>query len=224
MTNRSAALTLRAKILGTLLQDARNTKGESVEACAQAIGVNPEEYQAYEAGIKSPGMPELESLSFYLEIPVEHFLSNQPLVVETKPVLDMERLAQIRQRIIAAMLRQAREEAGLTIDQLSQQTGLDVEKLSQFESGHAPVPVPELEVICVTLNHSIKEFVDQQGPIGKWNSRQQALQLFMEMPADLQTFITQPVNRPYLELAQRLSKMSVDKLRSVAETLLEITY
>lgn len=224
MTNKNAALTLRAKILGTLLQDARITKGESVEACAQAIGVNPEEYQAYEAGRQSPGMPELENLAFFLEIPIEHFLSNQPLIVETKPVPDMKRLTQIRQRIIAAMLRHSREEAGVTLDQLSQQTGLDMETLSQFESGHAPVPVPELEAICATLNHSIKEFVDQQGPIGKWNSRQQALQQFMEMPADLQTFISKPVNRPYLELAQRLSQMSVEKLRSVAETLLEITY
>jgi hypothetical protein len=43
------------------------------------------------------------------------------------------------------------------------------------------------------------------------------------MPVDLQTFVSKPINRPYLELAQRLSEMSVDKLRSVAEGLLEIT-
>jgi hypothetical protein len=33
-----------------------------------------------------------------------------------------------------------------------------------------------------------------------------------------------PVNRPYLELAMKLSSMSRDKLRSVAEDLLDITY
>jgi len=36
-------------------------------------------------------------------------------------------------------------------------------------------------------------------------------------------FISKPVNRPYLQLAQRLSEMSVEKLRMVAEGLLEIT-
>jgi hypothetical protein len=33
-----------------------------------------------------------------------------------------------------------------------------------------------------------------------------------------------PVNRPYLELAMKLSSMSRDKLRAVAEDLLDITY
>jgi hypothetical protein len=46
---------------------------------------------------------------------------------------------------------------------------------------------------------------------------------FLELPDDLQAFLTQPVNRPYLELAVRLSEMSRDKLRSVAEGLLDIT-
>ena len=45
----------------------------------------------------------------------------------------------------------------------------------------------------------------------------------MELPAELQAFVSQPVNRPYLELAIKLSSMSSDKLRSVAEGLLDIT-
>jgi len=40
---------------------------------------------------------------------------------------------------------------------------------------------------------------------------------------DLQEFILKPVNQPYLELAQKLSQMSVDKMRDVAEGLLDIT-
>ena len=46
----------------------------------------------------------------------------------------------------------------------------------------------------------------------------------LEMPLDLQVFVSKPINRPYLELAIRLSEMSVDRLRAVAEGLLEITY
>ena len=40
---------------------------------------------------------------------------------------------------------------------------------------------------------------------------------------DIQNFVCQPVNRPYLELAMKLSSMSREKLRSVAEGLLDIT-
>lgn len=224
MTNKSAALELRAKILGTILQDARKTKDVTVEVCAQAMGVAPDEYQAYEAGIQAPSLPELEGLAYFLEIPVEHFWSDHTLDNPDKPLPDMERLKQVRQRIIGVMLRQARLDAGFPIELISLQTGLEAEKLKQIETGQVPVPIPELEAICEALNQSLKDYIDKQGSIGQWNIHKQALTQFMEMPEELQIFVSKPVNRPYLDLAKRLSYMSVEKLRSVAEILLEITY
>ena len=53
--------------------------------------------------------------------------------------------------------------------------------------------------------------------------REEAVQQFLEMPTELREFVAMPVNRPYLELAMKLSNMSRDKLRSVAEDLLDIT-
>jgi hypothetical protein len=49
------------------------------------------------------------------------------------------------------------------------------------------------------------------------------MQNFAELSPELQDFLSKPINRPYLELAQRLSEMDVEKLRAVAEGLLEIT-
>ena len=46
---------------------------------------------------------------------------------------------------------------------------------------------------------------------------------FDGLSPELQDFISKPINRPYLEIAQRLGDMSVEKLRTVAEGLLEIT-
>jgi hypothetical protein len=45
----------------------------------------------------------------------------------------------------------------------------------------------------------------------------------LDLPPELQAFVSQAVNRPYLELAVKLSSMSSEKLRSVAEGLLDIT-
>jgi hypothetical protein len=50
------------------------------------------------------------------------------------------------------------------------------------------------------------------------------MQEFSELPSELQQFVCKPINRPYLELAMRLSDLPVDRLRTVAEGLLEITY
>jgi hypothetical protein len=83
--------------------------------------------------------------------------------------------------------------------------------------------VPDLEILGDKLKQSIKYFEDQHGPVGMWTAQQRALEDFKELPAELQIFVSKPINRPYLELAQRLSEMSVEKLRAVAEGLLEIT-
>jgi hypothetical protein len=49
------------------------------------------------------------------------------------------------------------------------------------------------------------------------------MQKFLELSEEMQNFVRQPVNRPYIELAMKLSSMSREKLRAVAEGLLDIT-
>ena len=49
------------------------------------------------------------------------------------------------------------------------------------------------------------------------------LDLSFRLPEELRQFVSMPVNRPYIELAMKLSNMSRDKLRSVAEDILDIT-
>jgi hypothetical protein len=87
-----------------------------------------------------------------------------------------------------------------------------------------PIPLPELEGLVALLGGQIETIFDQTGPIGQWMTQQKAVQDFLQMPSELQSFVSKPVNRPYLELAMKLSSMSTDKLRSVAEDLLEITF
>ena len=53
--------------------------------------------------------------------------------------------------------------------------------------------------------------------------QKKAVEDFSKLPLDMQQFVSKPANLPYLELAQRLSEMSVERLRAVAEGLLEIT-
>jgi hypothetical protein len=52
---------------------------------------------------------------------------------------------------------------------------------------------------------------------------EKSMRQFLELPRELQAFVCQPVNRPYIELAMKISSMSTEKLRSVAEGLLDIT-
>jgi transcriptional regulator with XRE-family HTH domain len=225
MTIRQIAITLRAKKLGVLIRDARLSAGKSAEESATLLGITPAEYAAYELGESSPSLPELELLAYFLKVPLEHFWGQAIKTDESVAAAGIQRepLFALRQRMIGAQIRQARLEAGLSPESLAEQVGLPPEQIKEVELGEKSVPLPVLEALANTLNRSIKEFQDQHGPLGIRASRARSVEEFQKLPPDLQAFVSKPVNRPYLELAQRLSEMSVDKLRAVAEGLLEIT-
>lgn len=216
----------RSIMIGKLIQEARLKTGHTLEECAEATGVSPEQFEAYESGEQAISLPELEAVAFFLDVPIEHFWARETAALGNNYRLlsNLEQLLPLRHRMIGAMLRQARLEAGLSLEALAERTEMDVARLEAYELGEEPVPVAELEALSGVLQRSIREFQDQHGPVGTWNAQQRALQNFLLMPLELQLFIAKPVNRPYLELAVRLSDMSVEKLRAVAEGLLEITY
>lgn len=221
-----SALTIRAKILGTLIRDARQARGRAVEECAQVVGVTPEVFEAFELGEQMISLPELELISYFLDAPLDNFWEKEPTIATDYPkqFSNREQLLRLRNRMIGAQLRQARLEANLSPEELAEKTEISVERIKAYEVGREAVPLPELEAVSGILQRSIREFQDEHGPVGEWNARQRALRDFMALPLELQVFVSRPINRPYLELALRLNDMSVDKLRGVAEGLLEITY
>jgi transcriptional regulator with XRE-family HTH domain len=220
----NAQITIRQKKLGLLIRDARMTERRSVKECADAIGVQTGQFRAYEEGRKAPSLPELEALVYYLKLPINQFWGKETksdsMFVES---VDMAKLITLRQRMIGALLRQERNNVNMSLRHLSTETGISQARLKSYELGEHSIPVPELETILSVMGSRIETFFDQNGPVGEWMTSQRAMQKFLELPADMQSFVCQPVNRPYLELAIKLSDLSREKLRAVAEGLLDIT-
>lgn len=220
-----AQVKIRTKKLGILIRDARLASLRSAKECAAAIDVTNGIYKAYEEGRRAPSLPELETLVYFLELPINHFWKNE--TISDAPArlsnLNLPRLIGLRHRMIGALLRQARMDASLSMKSVAEQIGISTNRLKRYELGELPVPLPELEVILKVLGGRIETFIDQGGPVGQWMTQQKAIQQFLDMPVEIQNFVCQPVNRPYLDLARKLSEMPTDKLRSVAEGLLDIT-
>lgn len=216
---------IRSKIIGILLMDARLYRGRSIQECANIIGVTEDVYESYEYGVSSPSLPELESLAYYLKMPLDHFWEDE--IISEKGMnddeIDYEKLIKLRHKIIGTKIQQARTENGLTLERFAELSGVPARTMESYELGETPLPIPELEVISQILNRPLFEFRDQDTILSKAPDMLQITKQLQEMPSDLLAFVMKPINRPYLELAQRLSEMSVDKLRAVAEGLLEIT-
>jgi len=220
------AMKIKAKKLGVLIRNARQATCISLEDCANALGISPETLTNFELGDQSPSLPELEVLAYQFKVPLEHFWGEDGHLMgprgQDKPV-DPKMLIALRQKIIGVLLRKARLEKEMTLDQLAEKTGLDAGRLQAIELGEATVPLPELEMLAAGVGAPVKIFHDQRGPVGTWLAQQRFMNEFMELSPEMQAFVCKPINRPYIEVAQRLSEMSADKLRNIAEVLLDIT-
>ncbi|HEX6268833.1 MAG TPA: helix-turn-helix transcriptional regulator [Anaerolineales bacterium] len=218
-------ITIRTKKLGVLIRDARLAARKTVRECADALGIRKNLFRSYEEGVRAPSLPELETLVFYLDLPINHFWGKQAKSERTSrhKNLDLPRLLAVRQRKIGALLRQERMNASISIRSLATATGMPGPRIKAYELGERAIPLPELELLVTTLGGRIESFFDRNGPIGQWMMNEEAIQHFLELPLELRQFVALPVNRPYLELARKLSNMSTEKLRSVAEGLLDIT-
>jgi transcriptional regulator with XRE-family HTH domain len=216
---------LRDRIVGVLLQDARNHAGRTKQECADVLGVSPATITAYEQGQRSISLPELEALGYFLGIPVTRFLDpdSEPLPQDEAP--PYEEILALRHRIVGVLLRQARLDASMTQRDLAAVVDCSDSTISDYEYGRRPIPLAELEVMAQALNVRLDYFLgDQAGPIGRWEREQASYRVFRELPEEIQEFVSRPINRSYLELAMKLAAMPAGALRNIAEGLLEITY
>jgi len=225
MANNSAAIAVKKKKLAVLIKSARMTVGLDVPEVAASLGVSVDHYEGFENGTRSPSIPELEILAVLYDVPLEYFWGNESLKTNQLLIqeIDVPHLLGLRRKMIATRLKIFRSKAGLSVADLAEETGLSQEQLEAYESGQQDIEALYVELLCKNLGQPLEQFFDQQGPIGNWSATKIAVDQFIALPRDLQKFVTLPVNRPYVELAQRLSEIPADKLRGIAEGLLEIT-
>ncbi len=219
------AINILSKKMGVLLKTARTQKGESKITCGEIIGITSRMISKYEAGEKSPSLPELEVLAYYLDVPLERFWED--MAPDDRDKMDslsnLEQRIEIRNLKIGASMRKFRQESKLSMKEVAEKVGLTTYRLKSYEQGKFPVPVAELNAILRLYGKELADLVVESGPIADWIHAKRAGTGFIELPIDLQDFVLKPINRPYLEIAVKLSQMSVDKMRNVAEGLLDIT-
>lgn len=218
------AVTIRQKKLGVLLRDARIASGKYKKDCGEVIGVSSSSITSIEQGRRSPSLPELEHLAYYLQIPLSHFWEEDIRSEELLPpgAANPEVDLAIRDHVIGRMLRKAREKQDLTYKEIKRQTGITAGRMRRFEDGETPVPLPELELLCQLYEMDPMDLVSNSTTTGRWILEQRSISSIKHLSPELQQFIARPINRPYLELAYKISTMSSERMREVAETLLEI--
>lgn len=213
---------VRAQKLGKLIQEARLFARRTVADCGQVLGLTPEAFEAVEAGELDISLPDLEALAIYLDVPMGYFWGKVSL--PQREQVNFSNFLMIRQRIVAAVLRQMRLQARKSVADVAEALGVDEETIEAYESGNTAVPYLHLEKICQFLDSSVDDFVDDtHGPLMRHEFAHQAMQHIQEMDAEMRAFVANPRNLIYLQTAKKLSEMDVRRLRQVAESILDIT-
>ena len=213
----------RAKMLGGLIEKARDHYGRTKKECAAVLGMKSGDYSKVETGEYPVSLPQLEALALFLNIPMGYFWGSEPLQTESE--IDFENLIALRHRVIGVLLSQQRLRTRQSLAELAEALGMEEDLLKSYEMGQEPIPYLHLEQICRQLDVSVSYFLDDvHGPLGRHEAKQKLERQFKRMPPDMQAFLINPVNVSYLDTAKKLSEMDVDQLRQVAESLLEITY
>lgn len=213
----------RAQKLGELIQRAREFAGHSAEDCAAILNMSPASFKLVESGEHSLSLPDLEALAIFLNVPMGYFWGTTDL--ETTQPPDYEAYLAIRHRLIAVTLRQLRLKAKTSVADVADAVGMETAVLETYESGDTPVPYFQLEALCRHYDASLDHFVEMNhGPLGRHEAEQRLQKLFNELSPEMQAFVTNPSNVSFLETARRLSMLDVQGLRSVGESILDITY
>jgi len=214
--------TTRAKILGVLIRDARLHAGRTVEECASVLRIAPEQFRQAEQGEYVVSLPQLEVLAMYLDVPMAHFWGTHTLEENEEP--NYGELLALRHKIVGGLVRHARLKEEQTQEALAEELGVDIERIRAYEAGEEAIPYLHLEKLATFLGVSIDYFLDdERGPLGRHEAQKRMEQHLNELPHDVREFVAQPVNVNYIQTAMRLSKMDADRLRTIAESLLDIT-
>jgi len=218
------AYRLRAKMMGVLLCDARTSAARTMEDCARLLHVSVEQIQGWEFGDDSPSLPQLELLAYYLDVPVSHFWGIQTATITRAggEAIQPEYIS-LRNRMIGALLHQARDEMKLDLAQVSEQAGIAPNILESYELGDVPPPMPVLLTLADIYRKSVPYFLETSGQIGELLMMREAWKHFMSLPEDVRAFAANPLNVGFIHIAVLLSQMPADRLRQVGASILDIT-
>ena len=142
----------------------RKTKQRSLHDCAKLLGISKENYLNFEEGNGSISLPEIEILAVFLEIPPELLFKQSSFEIENFPILNENKkpiFTNLRNKMIRAELFLERKNAGFSIEELNQATGIPMAALEAYENEGTAIPIDHLLLICNHLSLPIESLIFQ---------------------------------------------------------------
>lgn len=226
-------LSIKKKKMGMKLAMMRQECGYSLEGLANATGMDPALLSEVEQGTVNPSLPQLENLAFAFGRSIDELASEKPAETLRKnwDSSELIKREKLHDRIIGLKLKKSRLNQQIAIESMAQVCGLTPAEVEAFESGKDSIPFLTLVTLCHELGFPYSELISVQvnTPVQPTSNETLPEQTpatpltALDLPDYLVDFVSKPVNLPFVELAHKMSQMEARKLRSIAESILEIT-
>ncbi|MDE2776732.1 MAG: hypothetical protein OXI77_12385 [Chloroflexota bacterium] len=212
------ARSIRRKLLGVLIRKRRLEAERSLGECAKFMGAEPGLVEDWEYGDSEPSLPQLELLGRFFNGRATHAGGAAP--VEDKAL--QEEYMLLRQRLIGAMLRAARESSGKSLDELSASAGMESLQLEKFEFGEVKIPISSLTALAQALQLDMRYFEASPQDSREQPQTSRVLELADEAQPDWRDFAAESGNLPFIRLAMAFQHMARADLHRIAEALVAI--
>ena len=209
---------LRGRILGVLIRRGRLEAQRSAEDCAAFLQVDAQLVDAWELGASVPGLPQLESLTRYLVGAAAGDSAEEAAVNYS----DLGEYYLLRQRMIGAKLKQARQMQEVEVEDLGRRSGLDIDLIKSYEFGEVMIPMNHLCVLAQAVRQDLSYFLHsasvRRGQLPPKSAGAE------EAPADteLVRFAADDKNQAFIRLAMAFRQIDREDLQSIAEALYNI--
>ena len=212
------AHSLRGRILGVLIRRGRLSAQRSVEDCALFLRVDAQQLEAWELGASVPSLPQLEGLTRYLRAAAD----GEGVESAQARFSDALEYNLLRQRMIGAKLKLARQSQEIAVEELGRRSGLDIDLVKGYEFGEVMIPIDHLCVLAQAVGQDLSYFLNSE------DAQRDQLQFESSGPKaappdiDWVQFAADDKNQAFIRLAMAFRQIDREALQRIAQALYNI--
>ncbi len=209
---------LRGRILGVLIRRSRLSAQLTVEDCASFLQLDPQQIKAWELGESTPSLPQLEGLTRCLLAAA----AGERIEFAKFSLSDGAEYYLLRQRMIGAQLKLARQRQDFAVEEVGRRSSLDSNLIERYEFGEVMIPLDHLCVLAQAVRQDLSYFWDTDDSSRDHCKPEPEAAPKPSADTELVRFAADNKNQAFIRLAMAFRQIDREDLHRIAEALYNI--
>ena len=207
--------------LAEALDKVREFRNITSKDVCQLLDIPTSKLTNYEKGKYAPTLPEIESLAYIYDIPINALFSPEELeeLIREPDKQKLGELRNIRRQIISTQINIAFDNSGQSIKELAANTGLPLSRLNKYLSNSLEIPFDDLLVLTKALRIDIQQLFDSQSSLGQWQMERSRQLLFSKLPEEIKAYVVTSANSSMIAVTEKIRALDKPALRALIDAL-----